>query len=112
MSTTTPNDFDYYPLPFELFTDEKYKHISSGAKILFGILLDLSARSKEKGWVDNDGREYVEITRSEIAQIMKCGNKKVTSLFSELDSVSLVERTQYTPGKVSITYVNKIGNFK
>lgn len=50
--------FAFYKVPKVLFTDEKYKTVSTDAKMLYGLLLDRMYLSVKNGWVDKQGRVY------------------------------------------------------
>lgn len=42
----------FYKIPKALFTDDKYKSVSTDAKMLYGLLLDRMYLSAKNGWID------------------------------------------------------------
>ena len=51
-------NFAFYKVPKALF-EEKYKSVSTDAKMLYGLLLDRMYLSVKNGWIDKQGRENV-----------------------------------------------------
>ncbi len=49
------NNFTFYRVPKVLFVDDKYKAVSTDAKMLYGLLLDPMSLSAKNGWIDNMG---------------------------------------------------------
>ncbi len=85
--------FSFYRIPKVLFTDERFRAISTEAKVLYGILLDRMCLSQKNGWLDDDGRVYIIFTLDEIMSSIGCAVQKATKLLSELDNKSgLIER--------------------
>ena len=54
-------NFAFYKVPKALF-EEKYKSVSTDAKMLYGLLLDRMCLSVKNGWIDNQGRVYQYFT--------------------------------------------------
>ena len=46
----------FYKVPKALFKEEKYKPVSTDAKMLYGLLLDRMHLSAKNGWTDKRGR--------------------------------------------------------
>ncbi len=98
--------FSFYRIPKALFTQERFKCISTEAKILYGILLDRMSLSKRNGWLDEDGRVFIVFTLDEIKESMGCADQKAVKLLAELDDkADLIERRRQGLGKPNIIYV-------
>ena len=54
-------NFAFYKVPKALF-EEKYKSVSTDAKMLYGLLLDRMYLSVKNGWIDKQGRSYQYFT--------------------------------------------------
>lgn len=54
--------FAFYRIPRVLFTDNRFRKISTDGKVLYGLLLDRVFLSQENGWVDEEGRVYIIFT--------------------------------------------------
>ena len=46
--------FTFIRLPKILFTDEKFKQLSSNAKILYGYMFDRMSLSVKNQWIDKE----------------------------------------------------------
>ena len=68
--------FAFYRIPKALFTDPAFRSISTGAKVLYGLLLDRMSLSARNDWLDEQGRVYIVFTVEEIMESLACGNKK------------------------------------
>ena len=85
--------FLFYRIPKVLFTDQRFSHIFTDAKVLYGVLLDRMNLSARNGWLDQDGRGYIIFMIEEILDKLSCGNKKAVSLLTELErQAELIER--------------------
>ena len=104
------DQYTFYRLPKALFTDNRYKDMSDGAKILYGLMLDRMGLSMKNGWLDEQGRVYIYFTLEDVMEYMNCQRDKGMKILSELDTVKgvgLIERIRQGLGKPSIIYVKK-----
>ncbi len=46
--------FSFYRVPRLLIKDERFKGLSSDAKLLYGLMLDRMALSMKHGWLDEE----------------------------------------------------------
>ena len=100
------NQFAYYRIPKLLFTDERYREISTDAKVLYGLLLDRVSLSIKNKWVDSQNRVYIIYATAEVQEALNCGEHKVTLLFQELENkVGLIERKRQGLGRPNLIYV-------
>lgn len=102
--------FIYFRIPRQLITNPRFKHLSTDAKLLYGMLLDRMGLSAKNNWYDDDGRVYIYYTVDEICGDMNCGRDKAMKLLAELDTnkgVGLVERIKQGQGKPAKLYVRR-----
>ena len=85
--------FAFYRIPKVLFTDERFRRISTSAKVLYGLLLDRVSLSEKNRWFDEQGRIYIYYTLESIQANLLCANEKATKLLKELERYGLIERT-------------------
>jgi len=107
------DQYTFYRLPKILFTDLKYKLLSDGAKILYGLVLDRMGLSIKNSWLDSQNRVYIYFTLEDAQKYMNCQRDKAMKLFAELDTkkgVGLIERVKQGLGKPAIIYVKKFTN--
>ena len=60
------DQFSFYRVPKVLFTNDRFREVSSEAKILYSILLERMDLSAKNGWIDEQGRVYIIYTLEEI----------------------------------------------
>ena len=99
------DQFSFYRIPKSLFIEDRFRGISTDAKVLYGLLLDRNSLSKKNGWLDEQGRVYIIFTISNVQDALGCGDKKATRLLVELEGYGLIERIKQGQGKPSVIYV-------
>lgn len=102
--------FIYFRIPRQLITDPRFKHLSTDAKLLYGMLLDRMSLSVKNGWYDEDGRVYIYYTVEEICGDMNCGRDKAMKMLADLDTkkgVGLIRRVKQGQGKPTKLYVKR-----
>lgn len=100
--------FSFYRIPKQLFTDKSFYEVSAEAKILYGLLLDRMSLSIRNGWIDGENRVYIYFKVSEAMECMNICKEKAVRLFAELDSEKgrgLIFRKRQGLGKPSYIYV-------
>ena len=104
------NQFSYYRIPRQLVTGERFKRLSTDAKLLYGLLLDRMGLSAKNGWYDEAGRVYIYYTLDEIQKDLSCGHEKAVKLLAELDKgkgIGLIERKKQGQGRPAKIYVKR-----
>lgn len=102
--------FSYFRIPRQLITGERFKTLSTDAKLLYGLLLDRMGLSAKNGWYDKLGRVYIYYTLDEIQEDLGCGHNKAVRLMAELDTgkgCGLIERVKQGQGRPTIIYVKR-----
>lgn len=100
------SQFAYYRIPKLLFTDDRYRDISTDAKVLYGLLLDRVSLSIKNKWVDSQNRVCIIYATAEVQEALNCGEHKVTLLFRELENkAGLIERKRQGLGRPNLIYV-------
>lgn len=98
--------FTFYRIPKALFREERFRSLSTDAKMLYGILLDRMSLSLKNGWLDDQGRGYIIFTIGEVMAHMGCANKKAISLLAELEKkAELIARKRQGLGRPNLIYV-------
>lgn len=97
--------FAFYRIPKCLFTEMRFKGISTPAKVLYGLLLDRVSLSAKNRWIDECGRVYIYYTLENIQEDLLCANEKATKLLRELERYGLIERKVQGLGKPNRIYV-------
>lgn len=100
--------FTFYRVPKILFKDQKFKKLSSDAKLLYGLMLDRMSLSIKNGWLDEQGRVYIYYTVESIMEDLGCAREKCSKVVAELDSrkgIGLIEKKRQGLGKPDKIYV-------
>ena len=95
----------FYRVPKVLFTDKKFKCLSTDAKLVYGMLLDRSSLSRENNWIDEKGRVYIKFSLKSLQDAMGCSEKSATKYFQELENIGIIDRIKQGQGKPAIIYV-------
>lgn len=89
------DSFTFYRIPKVLVVDERYKNLSNGAKMLYGILLDRVSLSKKNKFFDRKKRVYIYFTIEEIMEDMAISRPTAIKYLKELDNkqgIGLIEK--------------------
>ena len=100
--------FSFYRIPKALFTDSRFKDLSTDAKLLYGLMLDRMGLSQKNGWRDKNNRIFIYFTVDDVMAQLCCKNDKALKLLAELDGrsgIGLIERRRQGQGKPAIIYV-------
>lgn len=102
--------FSFYRIPKLLIIDDHFKHVSTDAKLLYGLMLDRMSLSAKNNWVDEQGRVYIYYRVDEIQEALNCGHDKVIKILAELDTgkgIGLIQRVRQGQGRPTIIYVKR-----
>ena len=105
--------FSFYRVPRLLIKDERFKKLSSDAKLLYGLMLDRMSLSMKNEWFDDENRAYIIYTIDSIMEDLGCAKEKAVKVLAELDSVmgiGLVEKVRRGLGKPDIIYVKNFAS--
>ncbi len=100
--------FSFYRVPRLLIKDERFRGLSSDAKLLYGLMLDRMSLSMKNGWLDDENRAYIIYTIDNIREDLGCSKEKAVKVLAELDAgkgIGLVEKIRRGLGKPDIIYV-------
>ena len=100
--------FSFYRVPRLLIKDERFRGLSSDAKLLYGLMLDRMSLSMKNGWLDDENRAYIIYTIDNIREDLGCSKEKAVKVLAELDAskgIGLIEKIRRGLGKPDIIYV-------
>lgn len=100
--------FSFFRVPRLLMKDERFKKLSSDAKLLYGLMLDRMSLSMKNGWLDKENRAYIYYTVDSIMDELGCAKATCVKIMAELDSkkgIGLIEKKKQGLGKPDIIYV-------
>lgn len=100
--------FSFYRIPRLLIKDERFKGLSSDAKLLYGLMLDRMSLSMKNGWLDDENRAYIIYMVDAIMEDLGCAKATCVKIMKELDTengIGLIEKKRRGLGKPDIIYV-------
>lgn len=100
--------FSFYRVPRILIKDERFKGLTSDAKLLYGLMLDRLSLSMKNGWFDDQNRAYIIYTIENVIEDLGCGRDKAIKVLKELDKktgIGLIEKVRQGLGKPDIIFV-------
>jgi hypothetical protein len=101
------DNFRFYRIPQVLVTDERFKDLSYGAKILYGLFLDRVGLSNKNGWRDEFGRTFIIYSVSEVMEDMNCSKVTAIKMTNELEKAGLLEKKRRGLGMPNVMYLKK-----
>lgn len=105
---TEAESYTFYRFPKLLITDDRFKVLSSDAKILYGLMLDRISLSIKNGWLDSDKRVYIYYSLEDVMTDLNCSKNTAMKSLQELDAgsgIGLIERKKQGQGKPALIYV-------
>ena len=100
--------FSFYRVPRLLIKDERFKGLSSDAKLLYGLMLDRMSLSMKNGWLDDENRAYIIYSVENIMEDLGCSKPTCIKVIRELDTdngIGLIEKKRRGLGKPDIIFV-------
>ena len=64
---TEAEQYSYFRVPRILITDERFRHVSTDAKLLYGLMLDRMGLSMKNGWLDEQNRVSLYVRYTDLA---------------------------------------------
>ena len=101
--------FGFYRIPQHFIVDSEFKHISTDAKLLYGLMLDRTGLSAQNGWYEEENRVLIYYPLDDIKEALNCGNDKAVML-AKLDTgkgIGLIQRAKQDQGKPVRIYVKR-----
>ncbi len=99
----------FIKIPKQLFTDDRYKTLSSHAKLLYALLLDRRSLSEQNGVCDKNGNTVVFCKRDEAGEVLNLSPRSAQKIFEELKEYGLLCEKPQGVGK---TYMMYVKNFR
>ncbi len=98
---------EFLKIPKAIFANERYRKLSSDAKLAYALLYDRLFLSKLNGWMNENDEVYLIYTREELAQDLGLTYKKAIAAFRELTDTGLICETRSGRGIPNKIYIVK-----
>lgn len=99
---------EFLKLPKAMFANEKYRKLSSDAKLAYALLYDRLSLSKLNGWINKSDEVYLIYTREELAEDLGLTYKKAIAAFRELTKAGLICESRSGRGIPNKIYIVKL----
>lgn len=102
--------YSFYRIPKILIVDDRFKNLSTDAKLLYGLMLDRMSLSVKSGWFDEENRVFIHFALNDIMEQLNCQHGKAVKLLAELDDtkgIGLIRRVKQGQGRPAKIYVMK-----
>lgn len=102
--------YSFYRIPKILIVDDRFKGLSTDAKLLYGLMLDRMSLSVKNDWFDEENRVFIHFALNDIMEQLNCQHGKAVKLLAELDDakgIGLIRRVKQGQGRPAIIYVMK-----
>jgi len=102
--------YSFYRIPKILIVDDRFKNLSTDAKLLYGLMLDRMCLSVKSGWFDEENRVFIYFALNDIMEQLNCQHGKAVKLLAELDDTKgfgLIRRVKQGQGRPAKIYVMK-----
>lgn len=103
--------FTFYMLPKAIMKDDLFGELTINAKVLYAMMLDRISLSREKDWIDKEGRVYIFYTIPAIKNDLRCSITTASRLLKELEDFDLIERCRKGLCKPNLIYVKDFSRF-
>ena len=100
------DQYPYIRIPIDIYTSDKFKHLSDGAKLLYGIIYNSLVLSIENGWHDEEFNIYTIYKTTQIMVDLNCSRQKAVKLLKELETIGLIRRVKQSVGYPNLIYVD------
>ena len=94
-------------VPKALFKDERYRSLSTTAKVLYSLMLDRLKYAAQNRRVDQKGKLYVIYPKSEMIRDLNSTRYRVDYAVSELESMGNMVRVVKDNGRPNRFYINE-----
>ena len=98
-------NFLFLQVPLPLMIDARFKNLSDGSKLLYGLLLRRTELSRKNNWKDEQNRIYIIYTIAEMMEDLNRCEQKVLKCMNELKTIGLVKTIRQGLTKPNIIYV-------
>ena len=102
-------------IPKELVFTEAFAKLPGDAQILYFVMLEYLNDAEEKGWIDEEGKLYIEFPIQEIMNLLHCSERKAIRLLEELDEqkgLGLIKKKTQGGKKPNRLYLKPLAKVK
>lgn len=102
------DQFTFYRVPKQLFTNDYFRVLSTDAKVLYGLMLDRIGLSIKNKWIDEENHAFIYFSVEDIMRFLNCKKNKALQTIAELDNangIGLIEKKRQGQGRPSIIFV-------
>lgn len=95
-------------LPKLLITEPQYKHLTAQHILAYTLMRDRLQLSITNQMKDKDGTPFIHYDLGNVAEDIRCGEKKAGQLVDDLDNMGLIRKVRQGLGKPNRIYVHDV----
>ena len=95
-------------LPKLLITEPQYKHLTAQHILAYTLMRDRLQLSITNQMKDKDGTPFIHYDLGNVAEDIRCGEKKAGQLVDDLDHMGLIRKVRQGLGKPNRIYVHDV----
>lgn len=95
-------------LPKLLITEPQYKHLTAQHILAYTLMRDRLQLSITNQMKDKDGTPFIHYDLGNVAEDIRCGEKKAGQLVNDLDNMGLIRKVRQGLGKPNRIYVHDV----
>lgn len=101
----------YFPMAWVLWEDEHYRSLRTDCKVLYSMMKNRLELSAKNGWIDEEGRVYIEFSNAEIQRYFNCSKPTAIKIKKDLTDYGLIyELNQYSNADGQLANRIYVGN--
>ena len=98
----------FFQLPVQLYTDEKYRGLSQNSKVAYAIFRNQAQLSFRNGFFEKNGDIYIYYSWKKLEEVMNISRGTVQKILKELEEIGLIERCKQFYNSASKIYVKML----
>ena len=98
----------YFRMPKEFIYEQKYKDLSSNAKLLYAVLYGRLDLSRAHNLHDESYNYYVICEVDEVALLLNCSRNTAIKVLKELETFELIKKAKSGKGNSNILYIGRV----
>ena len=98
----------FYQLPVQFYTDNKYRSLTQNAKVAYAILRNQAQLSYRNGFFEDNGDVYIYYSWKKLEEVIGVSHGTVKKILSDLEQIGLIERCKQFYNSASKIYVRQL----
>lgn len=101
----------FYQIPKHIHINPKYKGLSAGAILTYGLLKDRQELSIKNNWIDEGGNVFLYFDCDKLGEMLNFSRKSIVKFKKELEECDLLRQKRQGQGKPNKIYVMHVESY-